>query len=94
MTEKKIGVIKEQNLQSLFYVDVPKWTSVKLDLFRCLARDLLQRIVANFFGKEVDLHWRYVCSTNSVFVFGATATGLAEQACNWGSPPFPPKFEH
>ena len=27
-----------------------------------------RRIVANIFGKEVDLHWRKVCSINSVFI--------------------------
>ena len=26
------------------------------------------RIVANIFGKEVNLHWQEVCSTNSVFI--------------------------
>ena len=45
---------------------------MKLDLFPCLARDRKsppqRRIVANIFGKEVDLHWRKVCSTNSVFI--------------------------
>ena len=50
----------------------PKWTSVKLDLFPCLARDRKslpqRRIVADIFGKEVDLHWREVCSTNSVLM--------------------------
>ena len=45
---------------------------MKRDLFPCLARDRnsppQRRIVANIFGKEVDLHWRKVCSTNSVFI--------------------------
>ena len=48
-----------------FYVDVPKWTSVKLDLDRKSPPQ--RRIIANIFGKEVDLHWRVVCSTNSLF---------------------------
>ena len=56
----------------LFYVDVSKWTSVKLDLFPCLARDWKSppqwRIVTNILGKEVDLHWREVCSTNNMFI--------------------------
>ena len=68
---KKIGLFYKICTR-LFYVDVPKWTSVKLDLFPCLARDRKsppqRRIVANIFGKEVDLHWREVCSTNSVFI--------------------------
>ena len=38
-------------------------------LFPCLARDRKsppqRRIVTNIFSKEVDLHWREVCSTNS-----------------------------
>ena len=37
----------------------------------CLARDrksLQRRIIANIFGKEVDLHWQEVCSKNSVFI--------------------------
>ena len=45
---------------------------MKLELFPCLACDrkspTQRRIVANIFGKEVDLHWRKVCSTNSVFI--------------------------
>ena len=67
--KKKIGLFYKICTR-LFYVDVPKWTSVKLDLFPCLACDRKspqRRIVANIFGKEVDLHWREVCSTNSVF---------------------------
>ena len=72
--KKKFGLLKNKIYTNLFYVDVPKWTSVKLDLFPCLAGDGKsppQRriiIVANIFGKEVDLHWRKVCSTNSVFI--------------------------
>ena len=45
---------------------------MKLDLLPCLARDQKsppqRRIIANIFPKEVDLHWRKVCSTNSVFI--------------------------
>ena len=45
---------------------------MNIGLFPCLARDRKsppqRRIVANIFGKEVDLHWRKVCSTNSVFI--------------------------
>ena len=46
---------------------------MKLDLFPCLAGDgksppQRRIIVTNIFGKEVDLHWRKVCSTNSVFI--------------------------
>ena len=35
---KKIGLFYKICTR-LFYVDVPKWTSVKLDFFPCLARD-------------------------------------------------------
>ena len=65
---KKIGLFYKICTR-LFYVDVPKWSSVKLDLFSCLARDQKslpqRRLVADIFGKEVDLHRREVCSTNS-----------------------------
>ena len=80
---KKIGLFYKICTR-LFYVDVPKWTSVKLDLFPCLARDRKsppqRRIVANIFGKEVDLHWREVCSTNSVFKFGSSRNILSRRA--------------
>ena len=70
--KKKNWVITEQNLPNLFYFDVPKWTSVKLDHFPCLAHDWKsppqRRIAANIFGKEVDLHWWKVCSTNNLFI--------------------------
>ena len=43
ITKKLISIIKEQNLQTSvlcpMYLHVQKWTSVKLDLFRCLAHD-------------------------------------------------------
>ena len=68
---KKIGLFYKICTR-LFYVDVPKWTSVKLDLFPCLARDRKsppqRRMVTNIFSKEVELHWWGVCSTNSVFI--------------------------
>ena len=68
---KKIGLFYKICTR-LFYVDVLKWTSVKLDLFPCLARDRKslpqRRIVTDIFGKEVDLYWREVCSTNSVLM--------------------------
>ena len=59
---------------------------MKLDLFPCLARDRKsppqRRIVANIFGKEVDLHWRKVCSTNSVFIAkGSNVNGNLQQSC-------------
>ena len=82
---KKIGLFYKICTR-LFYVDVPKWTSVKLDLFPCLARDRKslpqRRIVADIFGKEVDLHWREVCSTNSVFIisFGSSRNILSRRA--------------
>ena len=37
--EKKLGFLKNKICTNLFYVHVPKWTSVKLDLFPCLVRD-------------------------------------------------------
>ena len=43
----------------------------RLDLFPCLARDRKfpsqRRIVANFFGKEVDLDWLSVPQTACLF---------------------------
>ena len=39
-----------------------------------------RRIVANIFGKEVDLHWREVCSTNGVFKFGSSRNILSRRA--------------
>ena len=72
LRKKKLGLLKNKICTKLFCVDVAKWTSLKLDLFPCLARDgkppPQRRIVTNIFGKEVDLHWRKVCSTNSMFI--------------------------
>ena len=72
LRKKKLGSLKNKICTKLFCVDVAKWTSLKLDLFPCLARDgkppPQRRIVTNIFGKEVDLHWRKVCSTNSMFI--------------------------
>ena len=69
LRKKKFGLLKNKICTNLFYVDVLKWTPVTLDLFPCLARDRKsspqRRIVANIFGKEVDLRSREVCSTNS-----------------------------
>ena len=67
--------MKKNNLgfcTNLFYVDVLKWTSVKLVLFPCLACDRKsppqRRIVANIFDEEVGLRSWEVRSTNSVFI--------------------------
>ena len=41
-SSQTLKITKKNNLdlcKNLFYVDVPKLTSVKLDLFPCLARD-------------------------------------------------------
>ena len=70
--KKWFGLLKNKICTRLFYVDVQKRTSVKLDLFPCRARDQKsppqRRMVANVLGKEVELHWWGVCSTNSVFI--------------------------
>ena len=68
-----IWVIKEQNLHKfVLRLHSEMNIKVKLDLFPCLVRDRKsppqRRIVANIFGKEVDLRWRKVCSTNSMFI--------------------------
>ena len=73
ITKKKwFGLLKNKICTCLLYVDVQKRTLVKLDLFPCRGHDRKsppqRRMVTNVFGKEVELHWRRVCSTNSVFI--------------------------
>ena len=69
---KKKMVIKEQNVQKFVLRRRSEMNIGETYLFPCLARDRKsppqRRIVANIFGKEVDLHWQKVCSTNSVFI--------------------------
>ena len=77
-----MGFLKNKICINLSYVHVPKWTEVKLDRFPCLARDRKsppqRRIVANIFGKEVDLYWRNVCSTISACLLSEVNKYTAE----------------
>ena len=69
---KKKMVIKERNVHKFVLRRRSEMNIGETYLFPCLAHDRKsppqRRIVANIFGKEVDLHWRKVCSTNSVFI--------------------------
>ena len=58
-TKKLIWVIKEQNMQTFILrpifasICVHKWTSVKHDLFHCLARDRKKKRIVNIFRQKL-----------------------------------------